>query len=274
VISSLVTPEPSESGPYRAIEWRATERRKEELETESDFMKLAIVVVASIIFPTLGLGAQQAAPSDSVQRNRAQETATLGRRMELGLVPLPLANLPVIQLPAPETPETSQELNEEQLTKLLFDRQSKLPDDPNPKISERENSMCPGGVGNSCALLGGRVYYPDIIGLTYHNKTWWEAMKNPGMIAVSLILTGATVLEIEGSQACIDKHTCREANPLMRGSRAEKYAVAMPINAFAIWAGVREKQHGRAIVPIALMWTASLVHMYFGVHGLYLARVH
>jgi len=29
-------------------------------------------------------------------------------------------------------------------------------------------------------------------------------MKNPGMIAISLVLTGATVLDIEGSQACID----------------------------------------------------------------------
>ena len=99
-------------------------------------------------------------------------------------------------------------------------------------------------------------------------------MKNPGMIAVSLVLTGATVLDIEGSQACIDKHTCREVNPLMRGSKAEKYAVAMPINGFVIWWAVREKQHGRAIVPLAAMWATSLVHMYFGVGGLYQARSH
>jgi hypothetical protein len=60
----------------------------------------------------------------------------------------------------------------------------------------------------------------------------------------------------------------------MRGPKAQKYAVAMPLNALVIWMGVREKQHGRAIVPIAVMWTASLVHMYFGVGGLYQARVH
>jgi hypothetical protein len=237
-------------------------------------MKLAMAFSVSIMFSTLGLGAQQTAPSNSLQQNELKETTTLARTMDIDLVPLPLASVPVIQLPTPQTPETPQDLNEEQLTKLLLDRRSNLPDSPSPKISEKENSMCPSGVGNSCALLGGWVYYPDMIGLTYHNRTWWEAMKNPGMIAVSLTLIGATVLDIEGSQACIDKHTCREVNPLMRGPKAQKYAVAMPLNALVIWMGVREKQHGRAIVPIAVMWTASLVHMYFGVGGLYQARVH
>jgi hypothetical protein len=274
VTSSLAALKASDSGDSRAIEWLTIERRKKKLETETKFMKLAIVVGVSIIFPTLGMEAQQTVPGNSFQQNEVQATPALDGGIEIDLAPLPLARLPVIQLPVPQTPETSQDLNEEQLSKLLFDRRSKLPDGPNPKISERENSMCPAGVGNSCALLGGRVYYPDLIGLTYHNKTWWEAMKNPGMIAASVALIGATVLDIEGSQACIDKHTCREANPLMRGSRAEKYAVAMPINAFVIWAGVREKQHGRAILPIAIMWTTSLVHMYFGVGGLYQARTH
>ncbi len=235
-------------------------------------MKLAVCV--SIMFSTLGLGAQQTAPSNSLQQNVPKETTTLARTLEIDLGPLPLSSVPVIQLPTPQTPETPQDLNEEQLSKLLFDRHSKLPDSPNPKVIERENSMCPSGVGNSCALLGGWVYYPDLIGLTYHNKTWWEAMKNPGMIAISLVLTGATVLDIEGSQACIDKHICREVNPLMRGPKAERYAVAMPINGFVIWWAVREKQHGRAIVPIAGMWAASVLHMYFGVGGLYQARSH
>jgi hypothetical protein len=237
-------------------------------------MKLAMAFSVSIMFSTLALGAQRTAPSNSLQQNELKEATTLARTMGFDLIPLPLASAPVIQLPTLQTPEGPQYLNEEQLSKLLFDRRSTLPDSPNPKISEKENSMCPSGVGNSCALLGGWAYHPDKIGLTYHNRTWWEAMKNPGMIAVSLTLIGATVLDIEGSQACIDKHTCREVNPLMRGSKAEKYAVAMPINVFVIWMGVREKQHGRAILPIAVMWVASVVHIYFGVGGLYQARGH
>lgn len=237
-------------------------------------MRLATAVCVATMFPTLGLGAQQIAPSNSLQQHVPREAAALVRTMEIDLVPLPLSSVPVIQLPTPQTPETPQDLNEEQLSKLLFDRRSNLPDSPNPKIREKENSMCPAGVGNSCALLGGWVYYPDKIGLTYHNRTWWEAMKNPGMIAVSLTLIGTTVLDIEGSQACIDKHTCREVNPLGRGSKASKYAIAMPINAFAIWAAVRSKQHGRPTVPIAILWTVSVTHFYFGVSGLYLARGH
>jgi hypothetical protein len=228
-------------------------------------MKLVIGACVLAAFSAFGLRAQQPAPGNSSQLS--ETTAS-------DLVPLPLRSVLVIQLPSPQTPENSQDLDEEQLAKLLFDRRSKLPDSPNPKTNERENSMCPSGVGKSCALLGGWVYIPDAIGLTYHNKTWWEAMKNPGMIAVALALTGATVLDIEGTQACIDKHTCREVNPLMRGSKAEKYAVAMPINAFVIWMGVREKQHGRPTVPIAAMWIASVVHIYFGVGGVYQARVH
>lgn len=248
--------------------------KKEKAGTVMKFMKSAMALSVSMMFSTLALGAQQTAPSDSLQQNEPKEATILVRTMGIDLLPLPLSGAPVIQFPTLQTLEAPQGLDEEQLSKLLFDRRSKLPDAPNPKISEKENSMCPAGVGNSCALLGGWVYYPDKIGLTYHNKTWWEAMKNPGMTAVSLTLIGATVLDIEGSQACIDKHTCREVNPLMRGSKAEKYAVAMPINAFVIWMGVRDKQHGRAILPIAVMWVASVVHIYFGVGGLYQAKGH
>ena len=237
-------------------------------------MKLVFAVCVAIVSSALGLEAQQAPPSDSLQRNELKETPGLAKTADIDLVPLPLSSATVIQLPPLQIGETPQDLNDEQLSRLLFGRRSDLPDGPNPKIAEKENSMCPSGVGNSCALLGGWVYFPDKIGLTYHNKTWWEAMENPAMITVTLALTGATVLDIEGSQACIDKHLCRELNPLMRGPKAQKYAIAMPLNAFVIWMGVREKQHGRATVPIAVMWTASLVHIYFGVGGLYRARAH
>jgi len=237
-------------------------------------MKSTVAMCAILALFAFGLRAQEVQPSGARQQNEAVATAALAGATEMDLVAFPLPGLPAVQLPVPQPQGIPQDLSEEQLSRLLFERRDGLPDSPDPKISEKENSMCPSGVGNSCALLGGWVYYPDLVGLTYHNKTWWEAMKNPGMIAASVVLTGATILDLEGSQACLDQHTCREVNPLMRGPKAEKYAVAMPINAFVIWLAVREKQHGRAIVPIAAMWTASLVHMYFGVGGLYQARVH
>ncbi len=237
-------------------------------------MKLAIAMCVSILFSTPGFGTQQTTPGDSFEQYAAKDTTTPTGTTDVDWVALPLSSSRVIYLPTLQIPELPQDLDEAQLSMLLFDRRTKLPDSPNPKIREKENSMCPSGVGKSCALLGGWVYYPDLVGLTYHNKTWWEAMKSPGMVAMSIALTGATVLDIEGSQACIDKHTCREINPLMRGPKAEKYAVAMPINGFVIWWAAREKQHGRAIVPIAAMWVASVVHVYFGVGGLYQAKSH
>jgi len=180
-------------------------------------MKLILAVCVVILSSPLGIEAQEAPSSDSQQQSELGKTTTAARTINVELAPLPLPSAPAIQLPTLQPAEALQDLNEEQLSKLLFDRRSTLPDGPNPKVSEKENSMCPSGVGNSCALLGGWVYFPDKIGSIYHDKTWWEAMKNPAMIAVSLTLTGATILDIEGSQACIDKRTCRVALFLLLG---------------------------------------------------------
>jgi hypothetical protein len=82
------------------------------------------------------------------------------------------------------------------------------------------------------------------------------------------LLFGATVVGIEGTQHCINAGTCRETNPLMGKSRAQKYAVATPLNGLLTWVAVREKQHGRGIFPFFVMWTASAVHLYFGANGM------
>jgi hypothetical protein len=131
--------------------------------------------------------------------------------------------------------------------KILFERRTKAPDGPEPKAGVTESNSCPGGAGNPCALLGGWVYYPDQLRLTYHERTWWDAMKTPGMLGLSALLVASTVFDAKGSQACIDKHTCRELNPLMQGSIGEKLAVGMSLNAITIFAAVREKQHGRGV---------------------------
>ena len=109
MIASLAALKASDSGPFHAIEWWVTERRKKKAETETKFMKLGIVVVVSIIFPTLGLGTQQSAPDNSFQQNEVQATTALDRGIDINLTPLPLARLSVIQLPVPQTPETSQD---------------------------------------------------------------------------------------------------------------------------------------------------------------------
>ena len=77
----------------------------------------------------------------------------------------------------------------------------------------------------------------------------------------------STVFDAKGSQACIDKRTRRELNPLMQGSIAEKLAVGMSLNAITIFAAVREKQHGRGVLPAMILSVASAGHIYFSWTG-------
>ena len=83
------------------------------------------------------------------------------------------------------------------------------------------------------------------------------------------MLFASTTIDIEGSQHCINAGACREENPLMgQKSRAQKYAVAMPLDALVTYFAVREKQHGRGVFPFFTLWVATSVHLYFGVNGL------
>lgn len=133
----------------------------------------------------------------------------------------------------------------------------------------------PTRVDSPCALLGGFRFYADQWRTDQHQRTWWDAFKTLGMQFSVSTLVGATVLDIEGSQACINAGTCKELNPLMgQKSIARKYAVAMPISALVICAAVREKQHGHGVSSTLLMWTAACTHFYFGVQGFDLAKKH
>ena len=80
---------------------------------------------------------------------------------------------------ASEESHPKEAVGEEDLAKILFERRTKTPDSPEPKAGVTETNSSPGGVGNPCALLGGWVYYPDRLRLTYHERTWWDAMKTP-----------------------------------------------------------------------------------------------
>jgi hypothetical protein len=116
--------------------------------------------------------------------------------------------------------------------------------------------------------LGGRPYFRDHWHISEHERTWWEAFKTPGMVFSTGMLFGATVIDIEGTQHCQAAGTCREVNPMMGKTRAQQYGVAMPMNALLTWVAVREKQHGRGVLPFFMMWGLSSVHLYYGVNGL------
>jgi hypothetical protein len=250
--------------------YRATRRASSREEVMS--MRFVFVLHAALLICVLALRAQEAPSSptqqqDETSNSRKDPAQNQGATTSVApTVPQPPG------APPTDSPDGQQNPSQEELQKIILEHWKQLPDSPQPKSADKENSMCPAGVGNSCALLGGWVYYPDLIGLSYHEKTWWDAMKSPGMLTATFLLLAATALDVEGSQACIDKHTCRELNPLMRGPKAQKYAISMSVNSAFIWMAVREKQHGRGVFAFGTMWAMSVVHSYFGVGGLYQAR--
>lgn len=235
-------------------------------------MKIALLTLEAMLVCVITSTAQEVQPNSGPPQ---EEAVTQENRFKLTEIEAGSTTALDFNLTATLPLDTAKELptlSHEQLHNLVLENWNRLPDNPQPRVGSKGNLICPAGVGNSCALLGGRVFYPDSIGLSYHDRTWWDAMKNPGMFSAMLTLIGTTVLDIEGSQACIDKHVCKELNPLMRGPKAHKYAVAMSANGLLGWLAVREKEYGRGISAFETLLVISVVHFYFGIGGLYEAR--
>jgi len=71
-------------------------------------------------------------------------------------------------------------------------------------------------------------------------------------IAVTALLMGLTISDIERTQHCLARASCVEMNPMLPHSRAGMYAVNLPINAGAMYLAYRMKSTGRKswwIVP-------------------------
>jgi hypothetical protein len=161
--------------------------------------------------------------------------------------------------------------DQKEMERIAFARRSRavLPENPKPQgKGSNEDKACPAGEGNPCALLGGWRYYSDQWHITEHEATWWSALETPGMTFATATLFTATVIDIEGTQHCLGAETCRELNPLMGKTRAQQYGVAIPMDSLLTWAAVREKRHGRGILPFFMMWTINSVHLYYGINGL------
>ena len=151
----------------------------------------------------------------------------------------------------------------------VFATRAGLPDVPKPNVEQvNEDSACPSGPGEPCALIGGVRQYGDPWHFSIHEKTWWDSMKTPSVLFSTGALLGATVLDLQGTQSCIANHQCVESNPLLREhTLGEKYAVALPIDALVTWTAVREKQHGRGVLPFCLSWAFTTVHLAYGIEG-------
>jgi hypothetical protein len=128
---------------------------------------------------------------------------------------------------------------------------------------------CPAGVGKPCALLGGRLYFNDPAHMTEHNRTLWQAMRNPMLLTGGIINLAATVADIEGTEACIHAHTCTEANPMFgkHPGRASFYGVGMPLSFVNYLWAAHLKKEGKGNWAFGLMWVATTVHIYEAAQG-------
>ena len=118
-----------------------------------------------------------------------------------------------------------------------------LPDSPKPKLEETLKAR-----------------YGDPLGLDKVNKTWTEAAKSPGMVIAGITLFGSTAMDIESTQSCIARHTCKEGNPLMGQSRAQNYAVAFGADAVVWVLGVKQKQKGQGVLTFCEDYGLSAFH--------------
>jgi len=77
-----------------------------------------------------------------------------------------------------------------------------------------------------------------------------DAPQHPRVIdkkfwAMSVLVMGLTISDLERTQSCLHRGTCVELNPMLPHSRAGMYAVNLPINAATMWLGYRMKSQGR-----------------------------
>lgn len=150
----------------------------------------------------------------------------------------------------------------------LPEKSIELPDAPMPKDLAHERGPCPAGNDQPCALLGGLRFYKRTT-LTEHDKTWGQAMGHPVMWVSATALVLSTAYDIEGTQACLKAHACREGNPIIgkHPSRARMYGTAMPLNAITIFAMGRLKKQGDGYPAVFIASILSFAHCYLGTAG-------
>jgi hypothetical protein len=151
-----------------------------------------------------------------------------------------------------------------------------LPENPVPVLPGLQDGPppCPSGNGKSCALLGGRLYFSDALHMREHDESLVKAMKNPGLLTVGAINLAATVLDIEGTQACVHAHTCRELNPLFgtTPSRGRAYGIAVPLAFANYMAAAALKKSGRGNTAFGVLWCTTIAHFAMAVDGFATAR--
>lgn len=144
-----------------------------------------------------------------------------------------------------------------------------LPDAPIPILPQKQDGPmpCPGGVGAPCALLGGRLYFSDPSHMTQHDRTWFDALKNPMILGGIFVNEAALAWDYRTTRACIDRHRCKEGNPIMGQTRAQELGVGLSLNAFQIYNSARLKQHGKGNAAFFFLATGAIFHTLAAAHN-------
>jgi hypothetical protein len=204
-------------------------------------MKKILIAVAATLFSSVMLQAQ----SELIPDN------------------LPLSNIQSLQTIPVQAPSPGQAGRE-------------LPDAPIPVLPNIQDGPfpCPAGIGKSCALLGGRLYFRDPYHMTEHNETWGQAMRNPLMVVGGLVNLAALIADAEATEACLHARTCTEGNPILGShpSRAKAYGITLPME-FALYSmSAWMKKRGRGNVAFAILWSGTMLHVYEAAQGFALAH--
>jgi len=149
-----------------------------------------------------------------------------------------------------------------------------LPNAPIPVLPSKQDGPmpCPAGDGKPCALLGGRLYFRDLSHMTEHDKTWFDAIKNPLMLGGLAVNVGTNVWLIRALRGCEAAHTCRVGNPLFGQSAAQQVTVTIGLNSILYFLAGKEKQSGDGNFAFALLSISSASNVYWALQAQSLQR--
>jgi hypothetical protein len=146
-----------------------------------------------------------------------------------------------------------------------------LPDAPIPVLPNIQDGPlpCPAGIGKPCPLLGGRLYFRDPSHMTEHDATLGKAMRNRFMVFGGLMNLASTIADIEGTEACMNAHTCIEGNPLFgrNPSRAKSYGIGIPMMLTVYTLSSWLKKQGDGNLAFGLLWSGTVLHAYEAAQG-------
>ncbi len=150
-----------------------------------------------------------------------------------------------------------------------------LPEAPIPVVPGLQDGPlpCPAGIAKPCPLLGGRLYFNDPSHMTEHDATLGKAMRNPLMVVGGLLNLASTIADIEGTEACLNAHTCTEGNPLFGAnpSRAKAYGIGIPLGLATYVMSSWLKKNGDGNLAFGLIWGGTMAHVYEAAHGFAIA---